>query len=547
MFHAGLFFLLVFGLGCSPSTDWDDPRVFRYNESTGLLSLDPAQARSLEPIWVVDQIFDGLTQLDSNLEVQPCIATDWVVDSTGTVYTFALRDDVHFPSVSEIPGLAQGRKVVAQDVEFSLNRLLDSEIASAGGWILEPLEKGRTDGGIEVLDEQHIRFHLTTAFPAFPGLLSTVYASVVPREAVAHYGLDFRRNPVGTGPFKLAWWEEDVAMVLHRNGQYWENDSVGVPLPYLEAIHIDFVRDAGAEAAGLKMGKYDFVSGLHAAYMEDFLTSTGSLNPAYHDSFRMLTTPYLKTDYIGLNVDASLPANSNSPVLDVRVRKALSLALDRQAMATHLKRGTVVPTDRFTPPALVGRSEPLPVAESLQQAKTLLAQSGYPEGVGWPENLKLLTTSEHADLCAALQHRWLQLGVNIGIEVVPPGVHRESVSAGEAPMFRKTWLGDYPDAENFLALFVSTNAAPSGPNYSRFQDSLYDQGYGTAVAEVDVTVRQQLYAELDASIHDQMPVIPLFHDQVIHFVRHNIENWSMNGVNRLDLRRVRKSRPNVPQ
>lgn len=542
MFPLLAIFFTSFLTRCQPRTALDDPRVFRYNESTGLLSLDPAAARSLEPIWVIDQIFDSLTQLDSLLEVQPSLASSWRVDSTGTVYTFTLRPDVMFPATPGVPGLESGRPVVASDVQYSLERLRDPDVASAGSWILEPLDAEQPGGGMVILGPHEIAFHLTQPFPAFPGLLSTAYASVIPREAVEHFGPEFRRHPVGTGPFKLAWWEEDVALVLHRNDMYWEHDEAGVPLPYLEAVHIDFVRDAGAEAAGLKSGKYDFVSGLHPAYMEDFLTPDGLLQPEHRENFRLISTPYLKTDYIGMNVDPALPANAGSPFLDARVRQALSLALDRSAIARHLKRGTVIPTDRFTPPALVGRSRPRPVEESREQAALLLAEAGYPGGNGWPDGISLLTTAENADLCAALQHDWAQLGIDVAVEVVPPGVHRERVSTGEAMMFRKTWLADYADGENFLALFVSSNAAPAGPNYARFQHPDYDSDYKMAIAETDASQRIQAYARLDSMVHSEMPIIPLYHDQVIHFVRHEISGWFINGVNRLDLRRVKKSR-----
>ena len=535
-------FFTVFLAGCQPRTAEDDPRVFRYNESTGLLSLDPAAARSLEPIWVIDQIFDSLTQLDSLLQVQPSLASSWRVDSTGTVYTFSLRPDIMFPPTPGVPGLESGRLLVAVDVQYSLERLRDPAVASAGSWILEPLDASMPGGGIAVRGPHEIEFRLSRPFPAFPGLLSTAYASVLPREAVEHFGPAFRRNPVGTGPFRLAWWEEDVALVLHRNDAYWERDEAGLRLPYLEAVHIDFVRDAGAEAAGLKSGKYDFVSGLHPAYMEDFLTPDGRLAPAHAGDFRLISTPYLKTDYIGMNVDPALPANDGSPYLDARVRQALSLALDRAAIAQHLKRGTVIPTDRFTPPALVGRSRPRPVEESREQAAKLLAEAGYPGGDGWPPGMSLLTTAENADLCAALQHDWAQLGIEVAVEVVPPGVHRERVSTGEAMMFRKTWLADYADGENFLALFVSSNAAPAGPNYARFQLPEYDSGYRAAIAETDAGQRIEAYAALDSMVHGEMPIIPLYHDQVIHFVRHEISDWFINGVNRLDLRRVKKSR-----
>ena len=526
---------------CTPSTPLDDPRVFRYNETAGIASLDPAHARSLEPMWVVDQIFDGLLELGPDLALQPCLAVRWDLSGDLLTYTFHLRDGVRFAAAPGVPGLEHGRPVTAADVVYSLNRLRDPAVASSGGWILDALDTTAAGRGLTAPDARTVQFRLASPFPPFPGLLATPYASVVPREAVAHFGEAFRTHPVGSGPFKLAWWEEDVALVLHRNPDYWERDAAGVALPYLEAVHVDFATDPGAEFQGLLSGRYDFVSGLHPAYLEEALTEDGALRPALSDRIRYEHVPFLKTDYIGVLCDPDVPAARNHPLLDVRVRRALSLAVDREAIARHLRRGAVEPTDRFTPPGLPGMGREGAVRRDVEGARRLLAEAGFPGGAGLPK-ITLATTSDYADLCAALQHGWAELGVEVAIEVLTPAVHRERVAQGEALLFRKSWLADYADAENFLATFTSANAAPAGPNYTRFSSPSYDALYAQAMRTPGDAEREALYRALDSIVEAEMPAIPLFHDRVAHFVRHGISGWTVSPVNRLDLRRVRKER-----
>jgi peptide/nickel transport system substrate-binding protein len=116
------------------------------------------------------------------------------------------------------------------------------------------------------------------------------------------------------------------------------------------------------------------------------------------------------------------------------------------------------------------------------------------------------------------------------------------VAQGEALLFRKSWLADYADAENFLATFTSANAAPAGPNYTRFSSPTYDALYAQAMRTPGDAEREALYRALDSIVEAEMPAIPLFHDRVAHFVRHGISGWTVSPVNRLDLRRVRKER-----
>ena len=162
--------------GCHEATSVDDPRVFRYNESAAITSLDPAAARSLEHMWVVDQLYDGLVELTPELEVAPCLAHSWTFNDSSLTYRFKLRDDVTFTT---------GKPMTAMDVVASLERLRDPSVISSGGWILDAVEPG----GIVAVSERVVDIRLTKPYPPFLGLLTTAYGSIMderPLPKMAH-------------------------------------------------------------------------------------------------------------------------------------------------------------------------------------------------------------------------------------------------------------------------------------------------------------------------------------------------------------------------
>ena len=514
----------IFLAGCTASTPLEDPRVFRYNESAAITSLDPAAARSLEHMWVVDQLYDGLVELGPDLTVLPCLATSWTFDEERLAFQFRLRRDAVFTT---------GRSVQADDVVYSLERLRDPKVVSSGGWILDAVRPQ----GIVALNDSTVEVRLREAYPPFLGLLTTAYGSIIDHEAASEEGNELRDNPAGSGPFQLAWWMPDAGLVLHRHEGYWEKDAHGQALPYLDAVHVDVVQDMGAEYLGLTQGRYDFMSGLHPAYMETLLDEAGTLRPSFEHTLQHLHIPFLKTDYLGVVLDGT---DTPEALRDARVRRAMSLALDRHGLARHLRRNAVTPTDHFVPPTMLGRDAVHPVTQDVGKALALLAEAGYPEGKGVGE-IVLSTTSDYVDMCAAFQHDWAQLGLDVKVDVVPASVRRERVAQGETAMFYKSWLADHADAENFLGLFVEANFSPGGPNYTHYRNPEFERGFHGALLQADrPEARLKAYRALDALIHEDMPVIPLFHDQVTHFVSRRIEGWPIHPVNRLDLRRVVK-------
>lgn len=527
-------------LACGSKDSEAGRKVFHYNESNGISSLDPAFARNLENMWAVNQIFDGLVELNDELEVEPLIAKSWSIDSTGTHYSFQLRSEVYFHPSIHFGTADLTRRVTASDFKYSFSRIVDEKTASPGKWIFN-LVDFEHKGGFEVINDSTFNIHLKSPFAPFLSMLSMQYCNVIPREVVEATGADFRSNAIGCGPFKLAFWLENVALVFHKNDLFWQKDHSGKALPYLDAIKIEFVRDMSAEFMGLLKGEFDFISGIHPAYKDELLTPNGELNKEFQERLTFQRRPFLKTDYIGILLDESAPEMQGHPLLNPLVRQALNCSFDRQLMVRYLRNNAVVEAGHgFIPKGLPGYVEGANygVNYDLQKAKDLLRETNYPDGNGIPP-ITISSTSDYVDLCEYLQHAWQKIGLKVEIDVLAGSAHREKVAKSQLMMFRKSWLADYPDAENFLGLFYSKNFCPDGPNYTHFKNQEFDALF-EASSLMALPEREKAYRKLDSLVMSSSPVIPLFYDQVSHFVSKDVIDFPTNPVNMLDLKRVQK-------
>lgn len=515
--------------------------VFRYNEAAGITSLDPAFARNLENISAVNHLFNGLVQMDDEMMIKPCIASDWEVSEDGKVYTFFLRRDVYFHPHKAFPG-GNGRKVTAQDFVYSFERIADPETASPGAWIFANIDRSK-DGhlGFEAFEKYTLKIHLKEAFQPFLGLLTMKYCSVIPHEVVEEEGMNFRKHPIGTGPFKFQTWEEGNKLVLLKNENYFEKDQNGKALPYLDAVAITFVNDEEVEYLEFLKGNLDFLSGTDASNME-FFENNGELKEKYRSRFNYFLEPYLNTEYLGILADSTLPSMKKNPLNDVRIRRAMNLSIDRHSMIKYLRNGVGVPANEgFIPKGLPPYKDAWIKGYEYDpdSAGKLLAEAGFPGGQGMRE-IVLYTTSQYLTLCEYIQGQWGELGIPVRIELNPAATNRELVALSKLPFFRKSWVADYPDAENYLALFYSGNFSPGGPNYTHFKDKKYDALYESARTELNDSVRYSLYRKMEEIIIEKSPVIPLYYDEVVRYIAKDIEGIEGNPMNLIDLRTVRK-------
>lgn len=507
--------------------DYEGKSIFRYNESAGISTLDPAFAKEQSIIWAVNQLFNGLVQMDKELNVQPCIAKRWDISQDGLTYTFHLRNDVLFHDSPLFKN--ENRKVVAQDFKYSFERLVNPATAAPGAWVFQKVQdfKAPSDSMFVVT--------LKEPFTPFLGLLTMKYCSVVPQEVVEHYGDQFGQNPIGTGPFQLKLWADNEKLVLLKNENYFETENKQ-PLPHLDAVAISFIPDEQSAFLEFTKGNLDFISGLDAGYKDELLKADGTLQEAYADKLTLNTLPYLNTEYLGINMKTQHPA-----LQDVEFRKALNLAINKVDMVKYLRNniGTAAGAG-MVPNGLPGFYAVSDYGYSYDsdKAKTLLKESEL--DLNELPSIDIVTTANYRDLCEYVQNAWQKLGVNVNVNVVPASHLRELKANGEADIFRASWIADYPDPENYLSMFYSENFVPNGPNYTFFSDSLFDASYKTVRQEVDATKRYKLSRSCDSIVMENAPVIPLFYDQVIRFYHKNIENLESNALNLLELKKVKK-------
>ncbi|WP_339752198.1 ABC transporter substrate-binding protein [uncultured Winogradskyella sp.] len=526
-----LSYLLIFiGLSCASKENSNkDHLVFRYNEHKNIGSLDPAFSKDLADIWATHQLFNGLVQMDDKLNVKPCIAKNWTVSDSATTYTFNLRKEVFFHK-DKLFGNDSTRTVKSSDFEYSFNRLKDKSIASPGSWVLNKVES------FKALNEYTFQIKLKQPFPAFLGLLTMKYCSVVPKEIVEYYGNDFRSHPIGTGPFKFKRWEENIKLVFRRHNNYFETDKDGNSLPYLEAVSVTFLPDKQSEFLQFAQGNIDFISGLDGSYKDEILTSDGKLRQLYLEDVNMIRGPYLNTEYLAFFMETNV-----NEIQAIKIRKAINIGFDRSKMMTYLRNGIGIPANGgFIPKGLPGFDDSIGFSYQPELAKQLVSEFKSETGNENPE-VTLTTTSNYLSFCEFIQRELQKTGLNVNVDVIPPSSLKDAKANGQLDFFRASWVADYPDAENYLSLYYSKNFAPNGPNYTHFRSEEFDNMYDAAYLETNPNLRAQLYTKMDSLVMASAPIVPLFYDEVVRFTRKTVNGLGINATNLLELKSVYKN------
>ncbi len=517
-----------------------DKKIFHYNELGGISSLDPAATRNTENIWAVNQLFNGLAQMDDKLNIKPCIAKSWNISEDGRTYTFHLRNDVFFHD-HELFKNSKGRKVIASDFVYSFNRLYNPKVSSAMS-LLENIDKTQKGGFIAQNDSTFV-IYLKENFSPFLGILTMKYFSVVPMEVVEHYGEDFRKNPVGTGPFSFKMWQEGTQINMLKNPNYFEMDENNTPLPYLDAISISFIKDKETSFMQFMKGDLDMVSGMEAFNPNEVLDDKGKLKPFYKTKYNLQTQPCLRTDYLGFLIDDKVNATKNSPTTNRAVRRAINYAIDREKLIKHFHKNLGIPATAGFIPAALPSYNPNNVKGfyyNPDKAHELLIEAGYPEGKNLPE-IFLYTTENYTDMFEFIQSELAECNIKIKIMVEKPSVLTQAIANNEIPFFRKSWIGDYPDEENFMSLFYSKNFSPKGFNYTHYNNPVFDRLYEQARNCLNDSLKITLYQKMDQMLIDDAPIVPLYYDEVIRLVSKRIEGLTTNPMNLLNLKQVKKN------
>ena len=545
-FVSNKYFFLIISItvllfsSCTSHKENTDKSVFAYNEASGIISLDPAFSRDQAHIWVCNQLYNSLVKLDDSLNVTSSIAHSWEISDNGLNYTFHLRDDVFFHRDSSFVGGT--RKVVASDFVYSFNRLLNPKTASPGAWVLANIASANGKHEIYALNDSTLNIELKQPFPPFLGILSMKYCSVIPHEAVEYYGNDFRKHPVGTGPFKLQNWVENIKLVLRKNPNYFKKYN-GEQLPYLDGVAVSFLIDKMTAFMEFVKGNFDFISGIDPSYKDELLTRSGELKTKFDNRFTMIEGPFLNTEYLAILVDTALSSEADNPLRYKNVRLAINYGFDRQKMIRYLRNGIGTPgTKGVIPNGMPSFNSGASYGYSYnpEKSKKLLQEVGFGPSNPVPE-MSLVTTPEYLDLCKFVQSQLKDVGLTIAIEVSPAATVREMKAHGKLKFFRASWIADYPDEENYLSMFYTDNFAPAGPNYTHFSSSLIDSLYLSTFHVVDKDIRTKNYRIIDSLIMEEAPIAVLYYDKVVRFVQKDVSGMTINPINMLNLERDKKT------
>lgn len=476
--------------GCS-RRDADAGDVYRLPLHANPGSLDPAKIVDVYSEAVVSRIFSTLVRHDNSLKIRGDLAEQWESSADGKTYTFRLREGVRFHN---------GRLVTAEDVKYSLKRLLDPAVKSQRSWVMMPVLGARefyngsaTDvSGIEILGEREIRITLAEPLVPFLSFLATPYASVVPREVVEQKGAAFEREPVGSGPFKFMLWIDNSIIELERFNGYYEGPAK------LERLRFVIVPDASVAYEKFLAGELE-----HAVVPPERLDSAR----AEKDDFRILSACTLQTMYIGIRC-GSEPYGTNADL-----RRALNAAVDRKFIAEKIACGSFLPAKGPIPPGIAGFSESEPgCAYDPAAAAKFLEAAGYPNGKGLPEEtLYFRNDNQVSRIAQSIEQDFKAAGIPVKLRSLDWGALKAAIESGQAKLFLLSWVGDYADADNFLFTIFHSAQAGSAGNRARFSSPEFDAAAAAERRETDPSARTVFFRTAENIVIRECPWVFLFH------------------------------------
>lgn len=456
-------------------------------------TLDPAIITGQPEGRIVNALFEGLTTFDAAGKAGPGMAESWTVSDDKTVYTFTLRPDARW---------SDNRSVTAADFVASWQRTLRPETAASYNYQLfyiknaQPFAEGKitdfSEVGVKALDDRTLEVTLENPTPFFLDLCATPPLAPVPVRIIKKHGDDWVKpgNIVGNGAYVLEDWRINDKIRLHKNPLYWNAKNVA-----LETIEI------------LPISKANVAFNFYASGLADLTMDKGLTPPALLDELRRRpdfhAAPFLGIYFLRFNC-------AKPPFSDARVRAAFSLAVDKSIITEKITRAGELPATSFVPPGINGYTSPEAPAFDPDRARSLLAEAGFPGGAGFPLVTYLYSEGELNEAIAIeLQGMWREhLGVEIQLARQEWKVYLNSLSNLDYGIARSSWVGDYPDPNTFLDMFVTGG----GNNRTGWSDPAYDQLIADATREADPEKRFLILREAETVlVREQVPVCPIFY------------------------------------
>lgn len=544
---------------CSESETRSESNTFFFNMPTEPNSLDPIEISQQASWWIGSQVYEGLVALDKDLNPVGAVAERWETSEDGLVWTFYIREGARFGD-NEIFAEGKGRQVNAEDVRTSFERVC-SPGRSAGYWVfrgkvagVEEFYDSRVENGdnpsvehvagFEIVDDMTFRITLSEPFAPFIYLLTTPFCYIAPVEGPEKLGDEFARNPVGSGPFRLTAWDEGQQIVLTKNSNYYMTDESGTSLPYLDSVWVTFIADPATEFSEFERGNLDLLTAIDPTFAEKVLDPDGEgLTDAY-SNYTLHTQPGMSIEYYGFTVDPNTAAGKVSPFATNRhLRKALNYAIDRERITRFVLKGLATPAFYGPiPPSTPGFAGVEGYSYDLEKMKEQLDSAGYPNGEGLGAfEIQVSSTKQTTSVAEVVQEDLRKAGFEVSVKPTEHRVHLEMADNGEVPIWRTSWLADYPHAENFMANFYAPYSKPNGPNRARYSNRVVDSLYNAALAPgLSENQSKEIYAQMERIVLEDAPWLFLYYSRVHHLTQPWVKGYLSTALQTFDLRRVTK-------
>ncbi len=490
--------LAACGSGESNVTSGNREGILHFGNGSEPQGLDPHVVTGVPEHFIVGALFEGLaTKNPYTLEPEPGVAQSWDISEDGRTITFHLNPAAKW---------SNGESMSATDYVWSWQRLLSPALGSEYAYMLFPVKnaeafsKGRiTDFslvGVKALDDLTLQVTLDERTPYFIQLMDHYSTFAVHRATIEKFGKATDRftpwtrveNMVSNGAFRLKTWQLYRRIEVEKSDTYWDRDNVK-----LNGIVFYPTENVVSEERMFRVGQLHYTASVPLGKI-----------PVYQE---MADTPYRQAPYLGTYY--YLLNTTRPPTDKLKVRQALSMAVDRDKLNKTVLQGTNISAYSITPPDTLGYYPPKLFDYDVEKARQLLAEAGYPNGEGWPGlELTYNTSEDHRKVAVALQQMW-QDALNIQVTLTNQEwkVYLDSITEMNFQIARRGWIGDYVDPNNFLDLFL----AGGGNNNTGFASPDYDAMIQLEAPQA--ATREERYAvfyQAETLLMEQMPIIPLY-------------------------------------
>jgi ABC-type transport system substrate-binding protein len=494
------------------------------------VGLDPAYETDGNSFMICDNVLEALVEYkDESTALEPGLAESWTIAPDGKTYTFKLRKGVKFHD---------GTPFNADAVVFSLGRQMKEPKLKFSGkaWEIPPqerppeywvsMEMDKTVDSIEATDEHTVVFKLKRVDAPFLANLGMDFADIISPTAFLKNPKEFVRNPVGTGPFKFVEWVKDDRIVLQKNPDYWDKKTG----PYLDKVVFRAIPDNSVRFLELKTGNIHVCQFPNAA----------DLPLAQKDSsMKLISQPGMNIGYLSFN-HTKEPWKSNT-----KLRKAVSTAINRKAIVDNIYQGQGQLAKNHIPPIMWGYNDAVPQVEySVDKAKALLAEAGFPEGKGleeitlWCMPVARPYNPEGLKVGVAMVADLAKVGIRARIVSFEWGTYlkRQREQPPDMDLFQLGWTGDNGDPDNFLAVLYDGMASTAVR--TQWQNAEYHSLMEQGRLTTDQAKRAEIYKKAQQLMYDEMPVIPIAHSTQTWPLMKNVQDFKLHPTASIRLKNV---------